>query len=63
MASDILIEFDFKDSGLCPVCKKTVSSINCQLIKHYQCSSEVEVCTDCKSDFIKINDIFFKGIF
>jgi len=65
MAADILMNFDFSSDGLgtCPVCHKKVYRCKTQLIKHYQCSSEVEVCLDCKSDFIKINDIFFRGVF
>ncbi len=62
MASDILIKFGSDGYGICPICHKKTYHVPCQLIKHYQCSSEVEVCDGCKSDFIKINDIFFRGL-
>ncbi|KKN32334.1 hypothetical protein LCGC14_0814830 [marine sediment metagenome] len=62
MAYDIEIEFDSTGIGICPVCHREVWYGACQYIRHYQCVSEVEVCSDCKSDFIKINDIFFRGI-
>ncbi len=59
---DILIKLDSDCVGICPVCHKEVDCNLTQLIRHYQCNFEVEVCIDCKSDFIKINDIFFRGI-
>ena len=62
-AGDILMDFDLDGVGVCPICHKDTDCGDCQLIKHYQCSSEVEVCIKCKSDFIKINDIFFRGVF
>ncbi len=62
MASDILMDFGRDDVGVCPVCHQETDRGDTQLIKHYQCVSEVEVCLDCKSDFIKVNDIFFRGI-
>ena len=62
MFDDILIKFDSDGNGICPVCSGIVSNSHCQLIKHYQCLHEVEVCINCKNDFIKINDIFFRGI-
>ena len=60
--SSILIDFYTGDIGVCPVCQKEVNCSDTQLIRHYQCNTEVEVCIDCKSDFIKINDVFFRGI-
>ncbi len=57
------VTFNSQGLGVCPVCKKTKHYMSFQHIRHCQSAEEVEVCTDCKSDFIKINDIFFRGIF
>ena len=59
---DTLMTFDSDDAGICPIFKRETDISDTQFIRHYQCDSEVEVCIDCKSDFIKINDIFFRGI-
>ena len=62
MFDDILIKYDADGNGVCPVCNKITSCSDCQLIKHYQCVHEVQVGAGLENDFIKINDIFFRGI-
>ena len=59
---DVNIKFGSDDFGICPKCRKQVHANKAQHIRHYQYVMEVEVCTDCKNDFIEINDIFFRGI-
>ncbi len=59
---DITVKFDSDGRGNCPICGVKKRDIHFQHIKHCQSSLEVEVCTDCKSDFIRINDIFFRGV-
>ncbi len=62
--ADKLMCFDSDDVGICPICHKETDISDTQLIKHYQSVEvEVEVCIDCKSDFIQLNDTFFRGIF
>ena len=56
------IVFDSAGDGTCPKCKKRIHYACTQYVKHYQCETNVEVCTDCKSEFIRLNDIFFRGI-
>lgn len=63
MARDILMKFNSEGIGVCPICHRDTDCSDCQLVKHYQCSNEVEVCIQCKSDFVTMNDIFFRGIF
>lgn len=62
--ADKLMKFDSDDVGVCPVCRKEIDISDTQFIRHYQSDqhSEVEVCLDCKTDFIKVNDIFFRSI-
>ncbi len=60
--SDINVKFDSAGDGICPVCKKTKHYVHFQHIHHCQSVREIEVCTDCKSDFIRINDDFFRGM-
>jgi hypothetical protein len=50
------------DYRICPKCHKEVHDIQMQDIKHCQMNTEIEVCGDCKSDFIKLNDTFFRGL-
>lgn len=50
------------DNRICPKCRKEVHYIQLQGIRHCQMTEEIEVCTDCKSEFIRANDSFFKGL-
>jgi hypothetical protein len=50
------------DYRICPKCHKEVHYIQMQGVKHCQMGTEIEVCTDCKSDFIEVNDRFFGGL-
>ena len=54
--------FNSNGDGICPKCRKLVHYIQTQHIKHCQSDTEIEVCTDCKSEFIRLNDNFFKNI-
>ena len=62
--TDKLMGFDSDGVGICPICNKLTDLSNTQFIRHYQSGpdAEVEVCIDCKSDFIKINEIFFRCV-
>ena len=60
--NDVDVNFDSDGLGVCPICKKTKHSIHFQHIQHCQSVALIEVCTDCKSDFIRVNDIFFRGM-
>ncbi len=59
---DVNINFDSNRFGICPKCKGKVHEAITQHIQHCQSVGEIEVCTVCKNDFIKINDIFFREI-
>jgi len=50
------------NNRICPRCKKEKHFIDMQGVKHCQSIKEIEVCTDCKTEFIRLNDLFFKDI-
>ena len=59
---NIKIQFGSDNTGICPKCNRRVSIMRTQYIKHCQSTCDIEVCTDCKNDFIRVNDIFFRGV-
>ena len=66
MLSDKIIKTGIvvKDSNLriCPKCKQEKHFMQMQGIQHCQANKEIEVCTDCKTEFIKLNDTFFREL-
>ncbi len=62
MENDKLMVFDDENMGVCPRCKNLKHSVGSKLIMHPRCSYEVEVCGECYADFIRLNDIFFRGL-
>lgn len=62
MAKDKFMTFDNENKGICLRCGKMKAGINTKLIQHPQSSIEVEVCGDCYSEFITLNDNFFKDV-
>ncbi len=60
--TDIRVCFNDCNLGVCPICGETKTSVLFQEVQHCQSTAWIEVCTDCKNDFIRINDIFFRRV-
>ena len=59
---DIKVCFNDSGLGVCPICGETRHWVIFQEIQHCQSTALIEVCNECKNDFIRINDIFFRRI-
>lgn len=62
MINDIDMNFDSVRNGNCPKCRREVHHSLTRHIRHCQGNIIVEVCPDCKNDFIRLNDEFFKEV-
>ena len=59
---DKKMNFDGGDYANCLRCGKKVHCIETKFAQHCQSAYEIEVCGQCYSDFVELNDIFFRGI-
>ena len=59
---DIRVCFNDSGLGVCPICGETYHWVFFQEIQHCQSTAWIEVCSNCKNDFFRINDIFFRRI-
>lgn len=58
---DKKMDFDDNDKGLCLRCHRVVHSGETRFMRHCLMNCEIEVCRQCYSDYVSMNDVFFRG--